>query len=37
MKFQVRDLANQIEDKHFIKTAVNVCGKKKTYYIFEKM
>ena len=36
MKFQVRDLANQIEDKHFIKTAVNVRGKKKTYYIFEK-
>jgi hypothetical protein len=36
MYFQVRDLANQIEDKYFAKTTVNVRGKKKTYYAFEK-
>lgn len=36
MYFQVRDLANQIEDKYFIKTTVSVRGKKKTYYAFEK-
>jgi len=36
MYFQVRDLANQIEDKFFIKTTVSVRGKKKTYYAFEK-
>ena len=36
MHFQVRDLANQIEDKYFIKTTVSVRGKKKTYYAFEK-
>jgi IS4 transposase len=29
-------MANQIEDKYFIKTTVNVRGKKKTYYAFEK-
>lgn len=36
MYFQVRDLANQIEDKYFSKTTVSVRGKKKTYYAFEK-
>jgi len=36
MYFQVRDLANQIEGKYFIKTTVSVRGKKKTYYAFEK-
>jgi hypothetical protein len=36
MYFQVRDLANQIEDKYFIKTTISVRGKKKTYYAFEK-
>jgi hypothetical protein len=36
MYFQVRDLANQIEDKYFIKTTVSVRGKKKTYFAFEK-
>ena len=36
MCFQVRDLANQIEDKYFIKTTISVRGKKKTYYVFEK-
>jgi SRSO17 transposase len=36
MCFQVRDLANQIEDKYFIKTTISVRGKKKTYYAFEK-
>lgn len=36
MYFQVRDLANQIEDTYFIKTTVSVRGKKKTYYAFEK-
>jgi hypothetical protein len=29
-------MANQIEDKYFIKTTVNVRGKMKTYYTFEK-
>ncbi len=36
MHFQVRDLANQIDDKYFIKTTANVRGKKKTYHVFEK-
>ena len=36
MYFQVREMANQIEDKHFVKTTINVRGKKKTYYTFEK-
>ncbi|MDD2835145.1 MAG: IS701 family transposase [Methanothrix sp.] len=36
MSYHVKDMANQIEDKYFIKTAVNVRGKKKTYYTFEK-
>jgi hypothetical protein len=36
MYFQVRDMANQIEDKYFTKTTINVRGKKKTYYTFEK-
>ena len=36
MYFQVRELANQIEDKYFIKTTISVRGKKKTYYAFEK-
>jgi hypothetical protein len=36
MHFQVRDLANQIEDKYFIKTTINVRGKEKTYHAFEK-
>jgi hypothetical protein len=36
MYFQVRDMANQIEDKYFIKTTISVRGKKKTYYAFEK-
>jgi len=34
--FQVRELANQIKDKYFIKTTISVRGKKKTYYAFEK-
>ena len=36
MYYQVRDMANQIEEKYFIKTTINVRGKKKTYYTFEK-
>ncbi|MCX6679892.1 MAG: IS701 family transposase [Methanothrix sp.] len=36
MSYHVKDMANQIEDKYFIKTTVNVRGKKKTYYAFEK-
>jgi DDE superfamily endonuclease len=36
MSYHVKDMANQIEDKYFIKTTVNVRGKKKTYYTFEK-
>ena len=36
MYYQVRDMANQIEDKYFIKTMINVRGKSKTYYVFEK-
>ena len=36
MKFQVKEMANQIDEKHFIKTIINVRGKKKTYYTFEK-
>jgi hypothetical protein len=36
MYFQVREMANQIDDKHFVKTTINVRGKKKTYYTFEK-
>lgn len=36
MYYQVRGMANQIEDKYFIKTTINVRGKKKTYYTFEK-
>ena len=36
MNFQVREMANQIDEKHFIKTNINVRGKKKTYYTFEK-
>ena len=36
MYFQVRELANQIEDKYFIKTTISIRGKKKTYYAFEK-
>ena len=36
MYFQVREMANQIEDKHYVKTTINVRGKKKTYYTFEK-
>jgi hypothetical protein len=36
MSCHVKDMANQIEDKYFIKTTVNVRGKKKTYYTFEK-
>lgn len=36
MYYHVKDMANQIEDKYFIKTTVNVRGKKKTYYAFEK-
>jgi hypothetical protein len=36
MYYQARDMANQIEDKYFIKTTINVRGKKKTYYTFEK-
>lgn len=34
MYFKVRDLANQIEDNYFIKTTINVQGKKKTYHVF---
>jgi len=36
MYFKVRELANQIEDKYFIKTTISVRGRKKTYYTFEK-
>jgi len=36
MYYQVRDMANQIEDKYFIKTIINVRGKRKTYFAFEK-
>jgi hypothetical protein len=36
ISYHVKDMANQIEDKYFIKTTVNVRGKKKTYYTFEK-
>ena len=36
MSYHVKDMADQIEDKYFIKTTVNVRGKKKTYYAFEK-
>jgi len=36
MYYQVRDMANQIEEKYFIKTTIHVRGKKKTYYTFEK-
>jgi len=36
MYFQVGELANQINNKYFIKTTINVRGKKKTYYAFEK-
>lgn len=36
MYFQARDLANQIEDRYFVKERINVRGKKKTYYAFEK-
>jgi len=36
MYYQVRDMANQIQEKYFIKTTINVRGKKKTYYTFEK-
>jgi len=36
MHFQVRELAGQIEEKYFIKTKINVRGKKKIYYAFEK-
>ncbi|MGB3920211.1 MAG: hypothetical protein WBK06_10695, partial [Methanothrix sp.] len=36
MKFQVREMANQIDEKHFTKTTINVRGRKKTYHTFEK-
>jgi SRSO17 transposase len=36
MYYQVREMADQIDNKYFIKTTVNVRGKKKTYYTFEK-
>ena len=36
MYYQVRDMASQIEDKYFVKTTINVRGKRKTYYTFEK-
>ena len=36
MYFKVRELANQIEDKYFIKATISVRGRKKTYYTFEK-
>jgi len=36
LSYLVDPLANQIEDKYFIKTTVSVRGKKKTYYAFGK-
>ena len=36
MSFQVRDMANQIEEIHYKRTTVQVRGKKKFYYAIEK-
>lgn len=36
MSFQVKEMANQIEEKYFRRTVVPVRGKKKVYYAIEK-
>jgi SRSO17 transposase len=36
MSFQVRDMANQIDEKFYKRTSISVRGKKKVYYAIEK-